>query len=600
MADFSLTHSAFTDPEIIDAIVLQHIGTTWKAQLKMACTQFFNSKAWKRVAPSIVQEIANNKVNHLIGQSSNAEPYVRISINDFREHTFKRVFFLSSLNDFGRPNSHNDFVNMVETDTSLRDNQSMVAARRKVLHLMAAESRLNNLIHGSHAMVHSIIENLTSSLPHESILVILAYLGVPQKWINFFQAFLSVPMVLPGETTPRVCKRGMPIGYAASAFFGEAILFTMDVAVNRRTKGSHLYRIHDEMWFWNSDVKKCVKAWKVMSEYAAIVGLKFDDKATGAVYAGPPNADALLLPKGEVKWGLLKFDSGALKFVVDQTEVDQQIAEFRRRLSATKSVLGWVHIYNKCMAHLSRHFGGIPVNGLGSAFIDDLIKTFKRVQNELFDGSNLGPIGYLRNRVCERFGIHDLPDGYFYLPTAIGGLQLFNPTLLLSALQTSFAPSNFNRFRLPPSGFMSSIVNSTLEVENVPIDSRLSRQFFSDLSNYQALKSRWEQPVPMGQNEVGGRGEFISFHEFVALRETGLATWGSVYNEMFNTPSAQEVARVQVGKNLGRADSTLRLERRGHNGLYTRWVEALYGEDVANKFGSLDVVDQSLILADIL
>ncbi|KAH9476813.1 hypothetical protein JR316_0010728 [Psilocybe cubensis] len=582
------------EPELIDAIVLQFIGKKWKVQLKMACTQFFYSSGWKRKAYSITQEHAKSKVSMLSKQANGQ------SIDDIREQTFRQVFLLSDLNDIGhhRLDRHSDFINMPESDMWQREKQSAVAARRQALHLMAAESRLNSLIHGCHAMVHSVITNLASCLPHESILIVLAYLGVPQKWVTFFQTSLAVPVILPGETVPRVCKRGIPSGYASSTFFTETIMFIMDVAVNRRTKGLRLYRIHDEMWFWDSDVKKCVKAWKAMCEYAAIIGVKFDDKKSGAVYSGPPTAEEALLPKGEVKWGLLKFDSGTLNFVVNQTEVDLQITEFRRQLDATKSVIGWVQIYNRYMAHLSRHFGGVPVNGLGSALVGDLIKAYKKVQNGLFEEPNIGPTGYLRNRIIKQFGAHDFPEGYFYFPVAAGGLQLFNPTLLCSALQTPYAPSDSTHF-LPPPGFKSSLDSSTagVAIENLPIDTKLRRQCFSDLNDYQHLRVEWEQVLSLGPKKVG-QGNFISFHEYVALRECGLVTWGRLYSEMFNTPSIREVALVQVGTDRGRRSSMVRSTQKDFRGLYTRWIEALYGDDVASKFGSLDILDQSLIFAN--
>lgn len=598
MTDASLKSSAFTDPEIIDAIFLQYLGLQWKAHLKQACLLFFR-QAWERNSISEAQETAITKIK-TIDQSYDEDPsYPRStrSINAIRERTYERVFFLSKLNEPENSNTYNDFVNMNETDAR-QWNPRLVAVKRMILHLMATEHRLNHLVHNSHAMIHSIMANFTPCLPHESILIVLAYLGVPQRWIMFFQTFLSAPMIFPGERTPRVCKRGAPVGYAFSVFFGEAIMFIMDVAVNQRTKGLRLYRIHDEMWLWDADVKKCLKAWRVMREYAAIVGMEFDEKMTGAAYSGLASADAPFLPKGEQKWGLLKFDCTTLKFIIDQNEVDLQIVEFRRRLAATKSVLGWVNIYNKYMAHLSRNLGGLPVNCLGNAFIDDLIKTFKRVQEELFRESNLGPINHLRNMIGERFGIHDLPDGYFYFSTAAGGLQLFNPILKLSAFDKSISPPTFNNFPVRPSGFMATTGTSVPDVGNVPIEMKLNSKFYGDLGDYQILKSRWEQQrVRWGPN---GIEEFISFQEYVSLREIHLPTWGDAYDEMFNNPPAKEVAPVEVGIYPGCVHLPSKLGRERAMGVYAMWAESLYGEDVANRFGGFEIVDKTLILADVV
>ena len=63
---------------------------------------------------------------------------------------------------------------------------------------------------------------------------------------------------------------------------------------------------------------------------------------------------------GNIRWGFLKFDSTEARFVIDQQQVDQHIIELRRQLGNTKSVLGWIRVYNKYMIFFLRNFGGRP------------------------------------------------------------------------------------------------------------------------------------------------------------------------------------------------------------------------------------------------
>jgi hypothetical protein len=74
------------------------------------------------------------------------------------------------------------------------------------------------------------------------------------------------------------------------------------------------------------------------------------------------------------------------------------------------------------LAFFSRNFGARPTVSfgpalcLGQAHLDDMIDTLARIQKELFPSSSGGAVGALRAIIADRFGVHDLPDGYFYFP----------------------------------------------------------------------------------------------------------------------------------------------------------------------------------------
>jgi len=179
--------------------------------------------------------------------------------------------------------------------------------------------------------------------------------------------------------------RGTAIGYALSALFGEVILFGMDLAVNQRADGLFLYRIHDDLWFWDSDASKCVAAWKEMKQYASLVGLKFNDTKTGsACVTGTVHPE---LPAGDIRWGFLKFDSNKMRFAIDQDNVNTHIVELRRQLAATKSIFGCVNAYNKYIKFFVRNFGGRPAQCFGREHVFEVIDTLARIQTELFPNS---------------------------------------------------------------------------------------------------------------------------------------------------------------------------------------------------------------------
>ncbi|KAI9650613.1 hypothetical protein NHQ30_000631 [Ciborinia camelliae] len=108
-------------------------------------------------------------------------------------------------------------------------------------------------------------------------MTLLYHFGVFPKWISFFGRALEAPMIFPsdGPSAPvRIRKRGTPISGPLSDMLGETVLFCLDFALNRRTNGARLYRLHDDLWFWGSS-SVCVAGWTVMQEFATLMGLSF-------------------------------------------------------------------------------------------------------------------------------------------------------------------------------------------------------------------------------------------------------------------------------------------------------------------------------------
>ena len=194
----------------------------------------------------------------------------------------------------------------------------------------------------------------------------------------------AVPLRFNGKSEPRIRKRGTPISYSLSVVCGEAIIFIMDFAVNQRAKGAFLYRMHDDLWLWDADVSKVASGWEEMKTYADFVGLTFNQKKTGSAYVGTPSEASAALPKGDIRWGFLKFDATESRFLLSQAEVDLYIVETRRQLANTKSVFGRVNAYNKYMTFFLRNFGGLPAKCFSKAHIVNLIDTLARIQWELF------------------------------------------------------------------------------------------------------------------------------------------------------------------------------------------------------------------------
>jgi hypothetical protein len=301
-----------------------------------------------------------------------------------------------------------------------------------------------------------------------------------------------------------------------------------------------------------------------MHRYASLVGLKFNEPKTGsASIDGKKHAG---LPQGDIKWGFLKFDDQKARFVIDQDMVMKEVKELRRQLGSTKSVFGWVNAWNKYMAFFLRNFGGRPANCFGKVHVDESLKVLVAIQRELFsDEKSGGPVGHLRTMIKDRFGVDDLPEGYFFSPIDSGGLELRDPLIELIA---------------------------TSDIEEFPEQRFIEQKNKDDLTAYENLKTTWEQSTSNGQSyyDSSAKGEFMPFEEYVLGRETRLLSWRSTYMDLLSViepDSAYTTPAISQAKIA--SQSARNLDE------YGEWVIATYGDELVRRFGGLDIVDPSLI-----
>ncbi|KDR81914.1 hypothetical protein GALMADRAFT_135307 [Galerina marginata CBS 339.88] len=606
-------YRAFTDPEIIDALLLHHIGVEWQVKIKQALLRVFDSKAWIRPVPP-THKVKEHRTEQLRGDDGTS------SIEAERNLARREHFFLTQLQQ--EASKHNPYDDLV--DAPAEKDPTLVGPaliKQKLLHIMTTECYLNTALHGSHVSLCSDLEWFGPSLPHTSILTVLEFLGMSKTWLKFYKAFLAAPIRFPGENEPRVRKRGTPISYSLSTLCGEVVVFVMDFAVNQRANGLYLYRMHDDLWLWDADCKKVADGWTEMKKYAALVGLKFNEKKTGSAVVGPESEHTAQLPTGDIRWGFLKFDPKESRFVFDQNQVDQHIVEMRRQLTSTSSIFGWVNAYNKYMAFFMRNFGGIPANCFGQAHVVSMIDTLARIQRELFpDAAETrtgGAIGYLRKTLKDRFGATDLPEGYFYFPIGSGGLELRNTMLELFALERRDKPlaaddkpelstedsasevsSSDGSESEPESGAtdLSEDEDEDFDEDKAVADQKFPKRIENDRKVYNRMKDVWDRDEDNRRAKKGHLAaivsdQFMSFWDFISLRESWLSSWGESYRDMLLSPDMRNVVPVPKVNELlsSSAKSWHTMD------WYERWVVSMYGEEVVKMFGSLEAVDPNLI-----
>ncbi|KAF8153979.1 hypothetical protein B0H34DRAFT_72720 [Crassisporium funariophilum] len=175
-------YRAFTDPEIIDALLLHHIGVAWQVKLKSSLRRLFDGKAWNRSFVPPTHKVKERWTEQLRGDDGSS------SIESRRHNTRKTHFFLSQLTDeASRPSRYDDLVDAPEQDDGTI---SPAVVKQKLLHIMTTECYLNKALDGTHAVIRSDLEWFGPSLPHTSILTVLEFLGMPRKWLSLRNALV--------------------------------------------------------------------------------------------------------------------------------------------------------------------------------------------------------------------------------------------------------------------------------------------------------------------------------------------------------------------------------------------------------------------------
>lgn len=198
--------------------------------------------------------------------------------------------------------------------------------------------------------------------------------------------------------------------------------------------------------------------------------------------------------------------------MIDQEQIDTHIAELRYQLQAcNSSVLAWVQVYNKYVSSYFTTNFGTPANCYGKKHIDMVLKALREIHCQLFPLHNGSVTAYLAAMIKERFSVHDIPDGWYYWPLSMGGLEVKNPFIPLYILREHINDD-------PANAFLKVIEK--------------------DEETYARCKESWEDGtrVPGPPRPTWANEGFISFEEYTRYRQekSGIgqmsikACWGAI------------------------------------------------------------------------
>lgn len=505
---------------------------------------------------------------------------------------------LHSLDDY---DSNDDESEYDDEDAEDEIPKSRMQLKQKLLHLFSSDLTLvKTRPDGELTAVHSTFEDWNPRLPHQTVLAILKFFGVSDTWLAFFTRFLTAPLRLVGDdenTEPRTRRRGTPESHVLSDVFGEVTLFCLDFAVNQATGGQQLWRVFDDMWFWSPDHSVAVQAWKTIQDFTLITSTAINPGKTGTVrISSSPDMTLSIdksLPEGQIRWGFLKLSPQTGRFQIDDGLVDHHIDELRFQLQSpknSKSIFAFIQTWNTYVSTFFTSNFGKPANCLGREHVDQMLATHGRIQREVFaklgDGSASSVVDHIKQVLGRRFAIKDVPDGFLFFPVEMGGLELKSPFIPLLLLHH----------------------NEELSVES------LTKEFEKDHREaYERMKARflaglvakerkrldepdWEPESPRD------RVNFMSFEEFTHYLEEFYFDdpWlHERFEELMGSPVQKGVGvdAVRIGPAMEKLKSQPDLQSISwdRTDLYWSWITMMYGPEVVDRFGGLNIVDPGLL-----
>lgn len=369
--------------------------------------------------------------------------------------------------------------------------------------------------------------------------------------------------------------------------------------MNQSTKGTLLYRMHDDFWIWSTSHETIVTAWSSVTEFANIMGVSLNAAKTGTVrILKDKTAPAVLdssLPRGEIRWGFLYLDSSTGRFLIDQKMVDSHILELQRQLEGKTSIFSYIQAWNTYAGTFFTSNFGKPANCFGREHVDMMLSTLERIQRCIFPSAtsgenNINSIAkYLKATIAERFGITDIPDGFLYFTTPLGGLELHNPFIGLLQLRDSLWKKPYSAFEPFFPAEMREYENDKSTFDHLQLNTALTRT-----NNFP-----YQPTDPLA--------EFFSYKEYSKYREDfnhyavgGEASLLKYYNGLLEMPKEES---VMADEGMRNALNSLVLAE-SSNGInaewdkmsnYWKWVVQLYGKEMVERFGSLNAVDPGVL-----
>lgn len=336
-------------------------------------------------------------------------------------------------------------------------------------------------------VLHGDLQDFGKSVPHDVLLAVLQFFGMPPGWIRFFTTYLRIPIVQP-DGSVHISTRGTPFGQACSTLLDELLVVVLDIAV-ASTTGITAHRNHDDFWMWSLVRDDMVKAWQVMQDFTARTGLGWNETKTSCTIVRGRTAnvddDSQGLPDRLLRWGILELQTDGT-WKVDAQLVDEQAHAAIVEMGTVRSFLGKIGVVNKYQAYLIRNCGA-PTQVNGPEYLEIVRSVLAQFEEHVTGGQDI--VEWIQDRFRESFPLKQAADAEEALqvwPLKLGGfgLQSFRPCALAYEELLGFDISGHSPGRQP-----------------------FSTEFESRARVYEKMEKIWSNPALSDAFEISRRSD---------------------------------------------------------------------------------------------
>jgi len=341
-------------------------------------------------------------------------PAAPMDVESLRRDNYKQHFFMSRL-----PQKDGEVPKIVSSED----------VQARLIKTLAVECKLRKAFDGKVCATTLEFDSVASTIPHQTIITALRFLGVPEVFLEFFTRALEPKLGIRGSASESdkllTPASGVTVAHGLEMLFSEAVLLFLDLATHKATK-SYMYRLYDRCYFVGTAVQ-VKSAEQEAARFSDIMGLELRNTSSiGGLSIG-------LLTMGSQE--SLTFDKSE-ELSVDDIKVALYATHVKARLKACSTVLEWIHEWNDTVGTYAAQLFGPLANVFDAAHRDAVNSAYRRIHSIVLGGSDLTTyVAKMLNPhlTCglERMSF-DL-EPIIYLPQSYGGLGVKTPFVALAS-----------------------------------------------------------------------------------------------------------------------------------------------------------------------
>ncbi|MCA9051957.1 MAG: hypothetical protein KDA89_24635, partial [Planctomycetaceae bacterium] len=339
-----------------------------------------------------------------------------------------------------------------------------------------------------------------ANVSHDVLLKMLGGLGMTDDGLEFVRRFLTVPWLVDGKVQP--ARRGVAMEQSLSHWLCETLMRLMEryVLQNARVR---IIRQIDDICLMGPDANEIRKAWDLVRQFLADVGLSVNESKCGSVSLNTDRPDDLTdaLPF----WGMLQLNTDG-EWTVHQPSFEAFLESTRLQIDLRHSVFSKVMTYNEHLKFLTTSLG--LAMDLGESHRQSANAAFTQFEQHLFGDS--GIVGIIMGTISERYTAHaaDLPESWPAWPVTAGGLGLRLASIIRGQYQMAFDERRKKRKPVPDKQPDDWQWNSSEWFEFY--DDQLVTLEPAKCSDTARMKQLVESFITRGKSLSGGRQEGLS------------------------------------------------------------------------------------------